>query len=56
MLRTLRDSRAENLAPNTPIPRLGQPQEIGHVAAFLLSEEGSFVTGAAWAVDGGTNS
>jgi NAD(P)-dependent dehydrogenase (short-subunit alcohol dehydrogenase family) len=53
MLHTLRDSGAENPAPNTPIPRLGQPQEIGHAVAFLSSEEASFAIGAAWAVDGG---
>ena len=55
MLHTLRDSGAENPAPNTPIPRLGPPQEIGHAIVFSLSEEDSFVTGAAWAVDGGAN-
>lgn len=33
--------------------RVGQPAEIGHVVSFLLSDEASFVTGAAWPVDGG---
>ena len=55
MLHALRDSGAENLALNTPIPRLGQLQEIGHVVVFLLSEEASFVTDFAWAVDGDAN-
>jgi NAD(P)-dependent dehydrogenase (short-subunit alcohol dehydrogenase family) len=33
--------------------RVAQPSEVGHVVSFLLSDEASFVTGAAWPVDGG---
>ncbi len=36
-----------------PIGRLGKPEEIANVIAFLASDEASFVTGAAWLVDGG---
>jgi 3-oxoacyl-[acyl-carrier protein] reductase len=36
-----------------PLRRLGDPTELGQVAAFLLSDRASYVTGAAWAVDGG---
>jgi NAD(P)-dependent dehydrogenase (short-subunit alcohol dehydrogenase family) len=36
-----------------PIGRIGRPEEIAAVAAFLASDEASFVTGASWAVDGG---
>jgi len=35
------------------IKRTGQPEEIAHAALYLTSDESSFVTGAALAVDGG---
>jgi len=36
--------------------RIGRPEEVGRVAVFLASEEASFVTGAAFVVDGGFGS
>ncbi|HEY6016284.1 MAG TPA: glucose 1-dehydrogenase [Gaiellaceae bacterium] len=36
-----------------PTGRLGKPREIVNAALFLASDESSFVTGAAFAVDGG---
>lgn len=36
-----------------PMGRLGQPEEIANVILFLASDEASFVTAAAWTVDGG---
>lgn len=36
-----------------PLRRIGDPVELGRVAAFLLSPASSYVTGAAWPVDGG---
>jgi NAD(P)-dependent dehydrogenase (short-subunit alcohol dehydrogenase family) len=35
------------------IKRPGQPEEIAQAALYLTSDESSFVTGAALAVDGG---
>ena len=36
-----------------PMRRTGRPEEIAHAALFLLSDEASFVSGAALPVDGG---
>jgi len=41
------------LAQNIPIGRLGQPRELGALVAFLASEPASYITGAAYQVDGG---
>ncbi|WP_432571014.1 SDR family NAD(P)-dependent oxidoreductase [Kineococcus sp. SYSU DK005] len=36
-----------------PLGRIGEPEEIASVVAFLASAEAGFVTGASWDVDGG---
>jgi len=41
------------LAPKHPIGRIAQPEEIAAAAAFLLSDDASFMTGADLLVDGG---
>jgi len=44
---------ADAAVPLGPIPRLGAPEEVGNVIAFLASPAASFVTGCDLLVDGG---
>lgn len=39
--------------PDVPLGRMGTPEEVAAVAAFLLSSAASYVNGAVWRVDGG---
>jgi len=49
-----RDDALEQAAAKIPLGRLGTEDEIAAVIVFLCSQQASNVTGAAWAVDGGT--
>ncbi|MCS7024582.1 MAG: SDR family oxidoreductase [Bryobacteraceae bacterium] len=46
-------ARAERIRALHPLGRLGEPEEIAKAVCFLLSDDASFITGAALAVDGG---
>jgi 3-oxoacyl-[acyl-carrier protein] reductase len=46
------DAKTKSMA-TIPVGRYGQPEEFGRVAAFLLSDAASYITGASVQVDGG---
>ena len=43
----------DTLAEDTPLRRLGRPEDIAECAAFLASEKASFITGQVITADGG---
>ncbi len=49
-----KEEALEAQAAKIPLGRLATEEEIASVVVFLCSERASMVTGAAWAVDGGT--
>jgi len=46
-------SLVERVAPTLPIPRLGKPEDVAGVAAFLASDDASYVTAETIHVSGG---
>ena len=49
----LYEGREEEVASAYPLGRLGSPEDIGSVVAFLLSQDAGWVTGQILVVDGG---
>jgi NAD(P)-dependent dehydrogenase (short-subunit alcohol dehydrogenase family) len=47
------DAERERLVRTIPMGRPGRPEEVAAVMAFLASDDAAYVTGAAWACDGG---
>ena len=53
ILATIPDNVLKEMEARIPLKRLGQPEEIANVYAFLASDEASYVNGAVLEVSGG---
>ncbi|WP_230532387.1 SDR family NAD(P)-dependent oxidoreductase [Microvirga roseola] len=53
MVQPLLRARGPQLIEQTPLKRLGQPEEVARVVAFLCSDWASFVTGESVHINGG---
>lgn len=50
----LSDEQVKGMQKQTPSARLGHPDDIAAAVAFLASDDGAFVNGQVWHVNGGT--
>lgn len=53
MMNTLATEYVPQLVEQTPLGRLGTPEDIAHAVAFLADEKASFITGQVLTADGG---
>jgi glucose 1-dehydrogenase len=45
--------RLDSLLKNIPLARMGKPEEVAALTAFLASDEASYITGSTYLLDGG---
>ena len=53
MVRAMRPDALERIVATIPVKRLGTPEEIGSIVAWLASPESAFATGADFSLNGG---
>lgn len=50
------EASAVRCAERVPLKRIGEPEDIANMVAFLVSEDAGYITGGAFPVDGGVSS
>ncbi len=53
MVKAVRQDVLDKIIATIPVKRLGQPEEIASIIAWLASEDGGYATGADFSVNGG---
>ena len=53
MTRSLSDDYRQSMLDTIPLKRFGTPEEVGRIAAFLLSDDARYITGQVIQADGG---
>lgn len=53
MVRAIRPDVLEKIVATIPVKRLGTPEEIGSIVAWIASEDAGFATGADFSLNGG---
>jgi acetoacetyl-CoA reductase len=53
MLQAVKPEILQSIIDDIPVGRLGKPEEIADLAAFLAKEESGFMTGATFTINGG---
>jgi len=46
-------AKLDSLLPKIPLGRLGTPEDVAGLVAFLASDDAAYVTGSTFVVDGG---
>jgi NAD(P)-dependent dehydrogenase (short-subunit alcohol dehydrogenase family) len=52
---TMTEEFRESIVATVRSPRLGEPEDLAAMAAFLLSDDASYVNGQSILIDGGAN-
>jgi acetoacetyl-CoA reductase len=53
MVKSIREDVLNKIIETIPVKRLGTPEEIASMVAWLASEDGGFATGADFSLNGG---
>lgn len=53
MVKKMPEKILENLAAKTPLGRMGKPEDVANLYAWLASDEAAYISGAAISIDGG---